>query len=1141
MGVVVTSTDRAPGAEAMTEFDPTVPVAEGVTVLEASAGTGKTHAVSSLVVAEVAEGRPLDELLVVTFTRKATGELRERVWQRLTEAAAALVPGPDANKDADADPLVAHLRRGTEDERAARRRHLRVALSDFDAATIATTHGFCQQVLASLGTAGDAERDVELVEDVRDLVDDAVRDLYVRRVLAGGDVPFGPTTASAIARAVVDHPDCDIASVDRHDLDRQRFARTVRRRIDDQKRKGRLLTYDDLLDRLDASLSEGPRGRIVAERLRSRFSMAVVDEFQDTDTIQWRILHRAFGQAPCRLVLVGDPKQAIYAFRGGDVHAYLEATRSADHQCGLSTSWRADRPLLTALDAVFAGAQLGDEAIRHRPVQARPGADVPGIDGPAGGPPLLVKVARNDSGRFELTKKTRVAAKGPVRRFLAEDLAAEAVCLLNTGSTIDGRPLGPGDLAVLTRTHYEATVARDALHAVGVPAVVHGAGSVWRTDAARHWGALLDALEQPARAARVRTVAIGPFVGWDAARLATATDADWEDLDALLHDWAATARNHTVAGVLRRVEEGTGLSARLLGTVGGDRLLSDLRHLAELLHARQASHPSSLPTLSGWIAEQRAAAADPGAESGVEVARRRLETDAAAVAVHTIHSAKGLEFPVVLLPSLWDARRQDDKDIATFHDTDGNRALSVGGGGDLRRWQLDRADDEQDQEELRLLYVALTRARHRVVAWWASASDSDRSPLARVLLATDPVTGAVARRLDHVPTEDEIAVELTSRLLPTVEATGAAGERYEPPGVDGPPLSVARFDRTFDRCWVRTSYSGLTRVAHETGPHVEVDLGTGPGGEGTSAAAGDAEREEAAKVDEPRLEPGAAPHEEGRQDDALPLPLADVPGGARVGTLVHEMLEQVDFAAPDLDAELTTAAEAAGASRLVDGHEATLVDGVALALTTPWGAAWDDVRLCDLARADRLDELAFDLPLAGGDRPHDRLVTMTAIAEVFAGLPADDPLTDYHERLRDPLLATEVRGFLSGSIDLVARLGDDRTRHVVVDYKTNHLVPHGEVGSTAHYRPGALTAAMADAHYPLQAALYAVALHRFLRWRLPGYDPARHLGGVAYLFLRGMVGPVTPRDDGAPSGVFTWQPPASFVTDLSDLLDRGAP
>ncbi len=1180
-----TAHDEA-GAAAIAEFDPTVPVAEGVTVLEASAGTGKTHAVSSLVVAQVAEGRPLDQLLVVTFTRKATGELRERVWQRLSEAVAALEPANVAAgdaADAHADPLVDHLRRGTDDDRSLRRRRLQAALSDFDAATIATTHGFCQQVLASLGVAGDAEREVELVEDVRDLVDDAVRDLYVRKIHQGGEILFEHADAEAIAAAVVNNPDCAIAPVDDNPVDRQRrsFALAVRRRIVDQKRKGRLLTYDDLLDRLDASLADDERGAIVAERLRTRFSMAVVDEFQDTDTVQWRILHKAFGAAPNRLVLVGDPKQAIYAFRGGDVDAYLEATKEADQVCGLTTSWRADQPLLDALDALFAGAQLGDEAIRHRRVHARPGATEATIAGPAAGPPFSLRIAQRSSGRFELTKKMAVAMKPSVRRFLAEDVAAEAVRILNAGATIpdglgrvaggddaagvgdpahDGagagpdprrgaddepgleasvghgrRPIGPGDLAVLTRTHFEAAGVRDALQAAGVPAVVHGAGSVWATDAARHWLELLLALEQPASTVRVRAVTIGPFIGWDAQRLATATDAEWEEVDGLLHDWAATARTHTIAGLLRRIEAGTGLTARLLATAGGDRRLSDLRHLAELLHARQAAHPSTLGALAAWVTEQRADEADGTGEAGADAARRRLETDAEAVSVHTVHGAKGLEFPIVLLPSLWDARRQDDDEVCVLHDPDGRRAISVGSSGDLRAWQLDRANDERDQEELRLLYVALTRARHRVVVWWATAADADRSPLARVLLGTDPTTGAVVRSLPDRPSEGDIAAACFARGLAFTDATGAAGEagadpqRYDPPAIPAAALAVAPFARAFDRHWVRTSYSGLTRVAHEAGPHVSLQVTE------------EAEVDERAKVDEPPVEalaPGGHTADEDAARAAPPLPLADVPGGARVGTLAHEVFEVVDFTAPDLRGALTAAAVEAGAERIVPGHADALLDGLAAGIETPLGPAWDDVRLRDLGRGDRLDELAFDLPLAGGDRPTPTLLTMDAIADVFGALPVDDPLTGYDERLRDPLLATEVRGFLSGSIDLVARLGD---RHVVIDYKTNHLAPHGETPTSWHYRPDALATAMTDAHYPLQAALYAVALHRFLRWRLADYDPTRHLGGVAYLFLRGMTGPDTPLVGGAPCGVFTWQPPASFVTDLSDLLDKGAP
>ncbi|MET0578343.1 MAG: UvrD-helicase domain-containing protein, partial [Ilumatobacteraceae bacterium] len=791
------------------EFDPTVPLPAGVTVLEASAGTGKTHAVASLVVAEVAEGRPLDELLVVTFTRKATGTLRERLWLRLTEAARALAP--DAAAPADSEDLLVHLRRGTPDEVAARRANLRRALADFDAATIATTHQFCQQVLASLGVAGDAERGLELVDGLGDLVADAVDDLFVRRFHAGGDVLFDRQTALAIAEAVVANPDCAIGPVDDNDADRlrQRFALTLRRRVDDQKRRGRVITYDDLLSRLDTSITDDARGRLVADRLRRRFTMAVVDEFQDTDAVQWRILHTAFGAPPSTLVLVGDPKQAIYAFRGGDVSAYLEATAHAGHRRSLPVSWRADQPLLDAQDALFAGAQFGDAAIRHRPLRARPGASSSGLHGPAVGAPLTVRIAGRDSGAFALTR-TGWASKPSVRQFIAEDVAAEAVRILTAGTTIDGRDVAPGDLAVLTRTHREADAARDALHTVDVPAVVHGGSSVFATDAGQDWIVLLQALEQPASAIRVRNAAVGPFIGWDAARVATATDADWEHLDIRLREWAAALQTRSVAAVLRGVESATGLTARLLTSVGGERRLSDLQHVAELLHGWQSSHPSSIAVLIGWLGEQVADAGHRGAE---EDGRRRLESDAAAVAVHTVHGAKGLEFPIVLLPSLWDAPRSDDADVPVFHDDGGRRVIGVGGSGPHHDEQVRRAAEDRDHEELRLLYVALTRARHQVVAWWTAAHDADVAAFARLLCGHDETTGAVARRLRRRPDEALVAAELTRRTIAVEVARGATGVRYRRAPERAGTLSVSRFDRRFDRQWVRTSYSGLTAAA----------------------------------------------------------------------------------------------------------------------------------------------------------------------------------------------------------------------------------------------------------------------------------------------------------------------------------------
>ncbi len=1093
---------------AAVRFDPAEPLAEGITVLEASAGTGKTHAVAELVAREVAAGHPLDELLVVTFTRKATGTLRDRVRRML------------ARRRDEATAAGDHEGR----------RHLEHALATYDAATITTTHGFCQEVLASVGVAGGADRDLVLVEHVTDLVDDAVDDLLLGRRTSGRSPTLAQDTARTIARQVVDHPAYEIAPVDDTPADRLRrnFALAVRRRVEDEKQRRRLFTYDDLLLRLADALVDPVRGPLVVDRLRRRFRTVIVDEFQDTDAKQWQILEQAFAAPPNRLVLVGDPKQAIYAFRGGDVHTYLAATERAAQRRVLDQSWRSGPELLAAFDAFFGRCRLGDRSIRVEPVTAHPDAGAPAV----ADAPLTVRVLPGDP--------SAPMRKDRARALVAADVAAEAVRILSSGERIGTEPVGPGDLAVLVRATAFAEQVRGALVAAGIPAVVHGATNVLQADAAADWLHLLRALERPSTASLVHRAAIGPFFGWDGLRLVTATDGEREAVDGSLHEWAAILRTRGVAAVLAAAETGTGgvgsgLSARLLATQGGERLLGDLRHLAELLQARQVAYPSTAGALAAWLEEQIAEAR----RTGEDATRRRLETDAGAVSIHTVHGAKGLEFPIVLLPSVWDAVHERDDDLPVFHE-DGTRWIAVGRGGSdpddpdapsLRGEQARRARVERDEEDLRLLYVAMTRAQHRVVAWWAGATGAHRTAFARILLATD-ADGTVALQADPRRALDStvMAGELRTRGLHVVEVVGeAAGSvaRSAPPAGG---LAVAPFGRSFDRRWVRTSYSGLTAAAHDVAP-IDADLDELLGPVGPVEPV---EVDDPTKVDEPAVAPAAVPPSEGPL--AAPLPLGSLPGGTRVGTLVHELLEHTDFTAADLAGAVADAAVAHGADRILEGRVDELVDGLVLALETPLGPGWDGRRLRDLRRVDRLDELGFDLPLAGGDHPTERLLTMAAIADVFAGLPADDPLAGYHERLADPRLAASVRGFLNGSIDLVARVGE---RYLVVDYKTNLLAPPGVAPTAWHYRPEAMAEAMAVAHYPLQAALYAVALHRFLRWRLPGYSPEAHLGGVGYLFLRGMSGPDTPVVDGAPCGVFGWFPPASFVIELSDLLDRG--
>jgi exodeoxyribonuclease V beta subunit len=271
---------------------------------------------------------------------------------------------------------------------------------------------------------------------------------------------------------------------------------------------------------------------------------------------------------------------------------------------------------------------------------------------------------------------------------------------------------------------------------------------------------------------------------------------------------------------------------------------------------------------------------------------------------------------------------------------------------------------------------------------------------------------------------------------------------------------------------------------------------------------------------------------------AAPSLLAAMPGGPDVGTFVHGVLEGADFACADLEAELWASLERTAARQAVDvGDRSLIVAGLAAAVETPLGPVVADVRLRDVGRPDRVDELGFELPLCGGDTPAGALALPQVGALLSQHLAPGDPFLGYVGRLSDPVLQTDLRGYLSGSLDLVLRTPD--RRYAVVDYKTNWLGADDEPLSAWHYRPAALLDAMYAAHYPLQALLYTVALHRYLRWRAPGYDVEHDLAGVLYLFVRGMVGPDTPRVDGVPCGVFGWRPPAALVQALSDLLDRG--
>ncbi len=1071
----------------MSAFDLTGPLPEGVTVLEASAGTGKTYALAALAARYVADGLPLERLLMVSFTRMATGELRTRVRARLLAAEHALLSG-----DPGDDEVHALLLEGPPEVVEPRRERLTAALARFDAATVTTTHGFCAEALGSLGLAGDDDRGATLVPEAGDLVTQVVDDLLVAR---WADDPSGallPTRPDArkIAEEVIGNPTAPVvppAGTDSQEAKNARFAQLVRDEVERRKRRDRILTYDDLLTRLRAVLT-GPDGARAAARLRERFHVVLVDEFQDTDPAQWDIVRLAFEQARA-LVLIGDPKQAIYAFRGADVHAYLDAVALAGEQRTLGTNYRSDGPLLRAFDGLFGELPLGDPRILHRQVEAAPEHREARLSG--AGAPLRIRVAHRAD---DIALTGRGLAQAPsARAFVAADVAAEAVALLSAGALIDGRPVVPGDLAVLVRTNRQAQLVHEALRDADVPAVSGGAGSVFATPAAEEWLTLLEALERPGQGTRANAVALTCFVGWSAAELAAAGEGEREELHRRLHGWARVLREAGVASLVERLVRDGRLAERVLARRGGERQLTDVRHIGELLHRSQAGVGAT--ALASWL---RTRADEAGTEEDELERTRRLESDADAVQVLTIHRSKGLEFGIVLCPFLWDAVGDDAKGPVVFHDPGNGQQRTVDVGLSGREWREHHAlaVRESRGEDLRLTYVALTRARHAVVLWWCGSHFGPKSPLSRLVLGRT-AEGAVPDDAGRVPSDEDATAAFEALgdgapgCIAVQRATPRPGARWSPPVEALAALAAAQFDRSLDGRWRRASYSAIVAGA-------VVHHGTSEPEEGTLVL-----------DDEPA----------GEERPAAPAgsPWDLVPVGRRLGTLVHEALEEVDYAALDLDAEL--AAALTDAPLLAEAREA-LVSALAAAVLTPFGAEDDGWRLRDAGHADRLDELVFELPLAGGDRPMGD-VTPRAIAAVVASHEDDSRLQGYAARLRDEVPNERLRGFLTGAIDLVTRLPDGR--FVVIDFKTNRLEA---------YDLRELDQEMQRAHYALQAVLYLVALHRYLRWRLPDYDPERHLGGARYLFLRDMNG--TPG-----RGVFDWRPPAALVVALSDLLETG--
>ena len=1085
-------------SEDVRTFDLTgpLPAPASTTVLEASAGTGKTFALAALVTRMVAEGRAeLDEMLLITFGRAASQELRERVRGQIVSALAAF----DDPSTADTD-LLRHL---IAEDRDTRQQRLRDALAGFDGATIATTHQFCHIVLKSLGVAGDSDSGVTLVESLDELVSEIVDDLYLARFGNDADAPqLSYRDAQKLAAQVVRNPATELrpleADPDSLTAECLSFARDVLAELETRKRRRGVLGYDDLLTRLADALADPDSAARV--RMPQRWPVVMVDEFQDTDPVQWQVIERAFaGQST--LILIGDPKQAIYAFRGGDIDTYLRAAQTAGDKQTLGINWRSDAALVNRLQVVLGGAQLGGPGIVVHEVSAHhQGHRLAGA--PHNDPFRLRVVTRGGKG-------TRTIGIDRLREHIGRDLAADIGALLSSGATFAGRPLEARDIAVIVETHKDARACAGALAEAGIPAVYTGDSNVFASAAAQDWLCLLEAFEQPHRPGLVRAAAATVFFRETAESLAAGGDSLTDRIAEDLRSWAGHARERGVAAVLEAAQL-AGMGKQVLSWQGGERLMTDLAHVTQLLQNTAHRERFGLPALRDWLRTQA------GEDTGSAERNRRLDSDAAAVQIMTVWVSKGLQYPIVYLPFAFN-RYSPDPNPVLYHDG-GARCLYVGEPDPV---VLRAGKAEAAANDSRLTYVAMTRACSQVVAWWAPSWDEPNGGLSRLMRGRRPGEAEVPAVCSPAKVSD---LDALARLRAWEDAGGPVLEEslIEPitpaPTPPAPTeLAVRHFHRAIDTSWRRTSYSGLLRAAEDSPVSSEPEV---------------------AELDDEVADIALVAPASGAD---VPSPMADLPSGAAFGSLVHAVLETADPLAADLSAELAEHVRRHAARWPVTVTPEELADALVPMHDTALGPLAPGITLRQIGLADRLRELDFEFPLAGGDSAGGEFARLCDVGALLAEhLSADDPLASYADRLSAGALGLQpLRGYLSGSVDVVLRIPDAvGTKYVVVDYKTNWLGIADMPLTAADYGRERMVEAMLHSDYPLQALLYSVVLHRYLAWRLPDYDPQHHLGGVVYLFVRGMCGAHTPVQDGHPAGVFSWNPPAALVIALSDLLGR---
>ncbi|MCY7293964.1 exodeoxyribonuclease V subunit beta [Alteromonas sp. a30] len=1236
----------------------------GASLIEASAGTGKTYTISSfylrLILGHECEPRQVDQVLIVTFTNAATDELKSRLHARLHEAFLDFERG---NSD---DEFVQTLIAAQSDLRLAKQRLL-VAQQNMDNAAIYTIHGFCQRTLLEHAFESGVLYDQTLILDDSEWQRLAISDYWRQFVATLSDIDLqgfiahwnSPEALLAELRPLI-HREVHLPQVSKSDYDillqeyaeavkalkhwwleqkvmqalidadlkgnvkvgkpetlsqMQEFAQSealtlrivsgksvagfdvfcedkvraalkktsndishldfsqfdrlvelkekvrlalkqyylgsalnwLRQRLVQQKQRYNLISPDDLLQNLYQALQHPQNGTRLAQTIFQQYPVALVDEFQDTDPLQFGIFSDIYLQQHGTLVLIGDPKQAIYGFRGGDIFTYLSAKQRVDasRHYTLAKNYRSQRHFIDSMNQLFmpenAAFEFGD-GIPYHSVSAHKDVN------------QLANTSAALNFLYLPQTEEKLWSWGAASQYLAQECAQHIADLLgkrlhsssnlHTDLLLDGQPLQAKDICVLVRDRGEAEIIKQALAQTKVDSVYLARKSVFSGAVAYQLLLLLRAIHSPQDEGLVRAAMLTELFPYTLTQFdeLVQNELQWHQVLQTFKEAHHLWNSQGVMRGLNHILQGFNTYEHLMAHFDdGLRRITDVRHVGELLQV-EASVIQGEGLLLQWF-ENRLAEPDHGHEAQ----QLRLETDENLVQITTIHASKGLQYPLVFLPF---ASRFKAANNTPYHKE-----------GEGLVWDVEPDDNAQMLQEAqrlgedsRLLYVALTRAMyHCWIGFWNNGEGRSvknsaflSTALGQVLFHQADLSqsieindAAIIQRLERLSqsqTTDYSIIEVDDEVQPVTEHSSLLAPEAE----SSSPLlqyQAASLSRTHFSNWTLTSYSSLSQH-HQARDFLPEEVSKAADEQGAELPSKQVQAIENAKLPmrfrfEKGANPGSFLHAIYELSDwqTATQTLDDLknkrPEQHTENWMSKVLPEQAKRYGIVLNAEQNRRS-VNGGSQLATDEFIQLQQWIADTLNTPlfassFGAnakpdkaAGDDrdnthnPRLIDISESQRLAELEFYLPLnALHQDAFNQLITSH-------GFPA-----------RTPYQFGQLSGMLKGFIDLTFEWNG---RFYVADYKSNHLGNQFEDYAEAH-----LDAAMKEHDYYLQGLFYTVALHRYLQLRIANYDYDTHMGGAVYLFIRGMS------ENAKGTGVLHFVPQKSLVLGLDALFSGLAP